>query len=66
MQGRRGLWKTPHPETADHYVASFAAFRFHRPDCASIADIDLHNVMVFAAKDTAFYAGFAPCAYCRP
>ena len=66
MRERRGLWKTPHEETADYYVASFSAFRFHRPECPAVAGIKLHNRMVIPVKDSAFYAGFAPCANCRP
>ena len=66
MDARRGLWSSPHPETADHYIGSSAGFRFHRQDCPSVADIKRQNQIFFAAKDSAFFDGFAPCGRCQP
>ena len=66
MDARRGLWSAPHPETDDHYIGSYAGFRFHRPDCPSVADIKWQNQRIFTAKDSAFFDGFAPCGNCRP
>jgi micrococcal nuclease len=66
MNANWGIWRAPRIETADYYVGSFSAFRFHRPDCESIVDIKRHNEVIFPVKDSAFYAGYAPCGRCRP
>lgn len=66
MESRRGLWKAPTEETAPHYVGSFSRFRFHKPDCESAAGIKRQNEIRFPARDSALYAGFAPCGRCRP
>lgn len=66
MQERRGIWAQPHEESAARYIASFSGFRFHRPDCESVFAIKRHNEVVFTAKDSAFFAGYSPCAACRP
>lgn len=66
MENKRGLWVTPRTETADYYIGSQSSFRFHRPDCPSIAQIKQRNQRVFPVKDSAFYYGLAPCGRCRP
>jgi len=66
MNSHRGLWRTSSRETAEHYVGSFTAFRFHKPDCESVASIKRQNEMSFPSRDSAFYSGFAPCGRCQP
>ena len=66
MDGHRGLWKEPHPETEDHYIGSNAGFRFHRPDCPNVADIRKDAIVVYPARDSAIYHGFSPCRNCAP
>jgi micrococcal nuclease len=66
MDGHRGLWREPRPETADHYIGSNAGFRFHRPNCPSVADIRKDAIVVYTARDSAFYHGFSPCRNCAP
>jgi micrococcal nuclease len=66
MDNHRGLWKLPHTETADHYVASDAGFRFHRPDCPSVGDIGKDAIIIYTVRDSAVYHGFSPCHNCLP
>lgn len=66
MRAHRGHWKMPQVETADYYRASFSSFRFHRPDCESMEKVDPELEVVYHAKDSAFYDGYAPCSRCVP
>jgi len=66
MKEKRGLWAMPRTETAEYYIGSQSGFRFHRPDCPSVARIKERNRRVFPVKDSAFYNGLAPCGRCRP
>lgn len=66
MLRHRGLWRFPHPETADHYVGSESGFRFHKPDCRSVAEIRRDSRLVYSARDSAIYHGFSPCRNCMP
>jgi micrococcal nuclease len=66
MRAKRGLWHDPTRETADHYVASFTSFRFHRPDCLSVTHIDRDDEVIFRVRDSALFAGYSPCGHCQP
>lgn len=66
MNAHRGLWKTPHAETEDSYIAYFTAYRFHRPGCESLQGADPESEIVYHVKDSAYYDGYAPCGKCRP
>ena len=66
MRAHRGLWSFPAVETADHYVASFQSYRFHRPDCPAAAAIRADDLITFRARDSALYAGYSPCRLCLP
>lgn len=66
MREKRGLWAMPREETAEYYIGSQTGFRFHRPDCRSVAQIKERNRRVIPAKDSAFYYGLAPCGRCQP
>ncbi len=66
MENKRGLWAMPRVETADYYIGSQSGFRFHRPDCPSVAQIKQRNQRVFPVRDSALYYGLAPCGRCRP
>ncbi len=66
MKAHRGLWKKPHAETEESYVAFFSAYRFHRPGCESLQGANPESEIVFHSKDSAYYDGYAPCGKCRP
>ncbi|MEW5700910.1 MAG: thermonuclease family protein [Candidatus Zixiibacteriota bacterium] len=66
MSARRGLWRETSVETADEYIASFAGFRFHRPDCSSVQGIKRPDEVRFTARDSAFFDGYSPCERCEP
>lgn len=66
MRDGRGLWAMPDEETAEYYIGSELGHRFHRPDCASAAQIKQRNQRVFPVRDSAFYYGLAPCDRCQP
>jgi len=66
MREKRGLWAMSRDESAASYVGSQSGFRFHRPECPSVAQIKERNRRVFPVKDSAFFYGLAPCGRCRP
>lgn len=66
MDNHRGLWKTPHLDSLDHYVAAFSGHRFHRPDCPSVSNISRNSERAYSTRDAAIYDGFSPCKRCRP
>jgi micrococcal nuclease len=66
MRAHRGLWKTPHEETAEYYRASFISHRFHRPECESMRGVDPDLEVAYHSKDSAFYDGYSPCGRCAP
>ncbi|HWO56874.1 MAG TPA: thermonuclease family protein [bacterium] len=66
MEAHRGHWKNPQTETAEYYRASFLFYRFHRPECKSMDNVDPDLEVVYYSKDSAFYDGYAPCSRCTP
>ena len=71
---KRGLWGarptgTPPPrgaESACPYVGNRRSMKFHRGDCASVAQIAPANRVCLASREEALAAGYTPCGSCRP
>lgn len=66
MDARRGLWREASGAADTPYIGSFLGHRFHYPECASVAAIELEYELQFISRDSAFYYGYAPCANCAP
>ncbi len=63
---RQGLWNLPAPAKETQYPADPKYGNFHRPTCAEVPKIKPERLQVFAARNKALDAGFAPCHHCRP
>lgn len=49
------------------YVLNTNTKKFHRPDCASVADIAEKNIDYFSGpRDVLIDMGFQPCKRCKP
>jgi micrococcal nuclease len=63
---KRGIWSLPAPEKEDYYLAAANSFRFHRPLCPAIKNINLKKARRFKNRDSALDQGLSPCRNCRP
>ncbi len=63
---RIGLWSEPQIENEDYYIASVLSFRFHRPDCRSVSQIEHPRRMQYSSKLEAYCDGLSPCNRCDP
>lgn len=66
IDNRIGLWSKPQIDDEEHYIVSVLGFRFHRPDCRSVSQIDFPRRMQYNSKLEAYYDGYSPCQRCRP
>lgn len=66
VDSARGLWRMPDTDSPTGYIASFNSFRFHRFSCESASQIRPRNRVIFPVRDSAIYAGYAPCRNCKP
>ncbi|MFZ5980965.1 MAG: thermonuclease family protein [Candidatus Zixiibacteriota bacterium] len=65
LKNHTGIWSLARtPE--QYYVASSNSFRFHRPGCRSVAEINPANLRKFSTREEALYEGLAPCRNCKP
>lgn len=61
-----GIWSLPLPEKEPFYISSSGAFRFHRPLCPLIKDINTKKAKRYKSRDSALDDGLSPCRECRP
>ena len=65
LERKVGLWGVPHtPES--YYIASKSSFRFHRPGCRSISNMNVDNSRRFSTREEALAEGLSPCRNCKP
>jgi micrococcal nuclease len=65
MQKEVGLWSVEWvPE--DYYIAAQGSFRFHRPGCRSVKDLQPGRYRTFNTREEALYEGLSPCRRCKP
>lgn len=53
-------------DSNDSYIGNNNSRIFHRPDCASIADMEEHNKVDLSTRAEAISGGFTPCKNCNP
>jgi micrococcal nuclease len=53
-------------EPESEYIALHGSFRFHRPNCRSVANRRPGAFRTFSTREEALYEGLAPCRNCRP
>lgn len=64
--GRRGIWSLPPPDPEEYYLNTRGSFRFHRPLCWHLTNVDLSGARRFPSRDEALDLGLSPCRTCRP
>ena len=63
---RVGIWSLPPPPPEEYYINPAGSFRFHRPLCWHLKDLDLSKARRFSNRDEALDLGLSPCRTCRP
>jgi micrococcal nuclease len=61
-----GIWSLPDPESEAFYISSSGSYRFHRPLCPLIKDINTKKAKRYKTRDAALDEGLSPCRECRP
>jgi len=65
MEARVGLFSVEHtPE--EYYVSRYGRFRFHRPTCREIKNLDPTRNRLWETREDALYEGLSPCRRCKP
>jgi micrococcal nuclease len=65
-RAKRGIWSLPAPSSEPYYIAAGGSFRFHRPLCRDIKDINLKKARRYKTRDGALDIGLSPCRECKP
>ncbi len=65
-KNRVGVWSLPAPEPESYYISPGGSFRFHRPLCPLIKNINIKKAKKHKSRDTALDLGLSPCRECRP
>ncbi len=65
MERSRGLWTVEH-EPEPQYLAGANSYRFHRPVCSSVDQMNQSGIRTFATREEALAEGLSPCRRCRP
>jgi len=66
MDEHRGIWSLPPPQAEDFYCQVKGSFRFHRPLCTSIKNVQRRKMKTFKNRDEALRRGLSPCRNCKP
>ena len=61
-----GIWSLPKPVDEPYYVSAGGSYRFHRPLCTLIRNINLRKAKKYINRDSALDQGLSPCRGCRP
>ena len=61
-----GIWSLPAPASEPYYIVPGGSFRFHRPLCTAIKDINIRKAKRYKTRDAALDAGLSPCRECKP
>ncbi len=60
-----GIWSVPYHEE-EFYVGNRRSYRFHRPECKSIRNMNESRRIEFETREAALMEGLSPCRNCRP
>jgi micrococcal nuclease len=61
-----GIWSLPAPSPEPYYIAPGGSYRFHRPLCPLIKNINLKKAKRYKSRDGALDMGLSPCRECKP
>ncbi len=65
IKDKRGIWGMEH-EPEDYYVTRKNTYRFHRPGCKSISELNEADRRIFKTRNEALFEGLSPCRNCHP
>jgi len=65
MLKRVGLWSVERLQEY-YYIAKEGSFRFHRPGCGAVKDLQPGHFRTFDSREEALYEGLSPCRRCKP
>jgi micrococcal nuclease len=63
---KRGIWSIDKPSDEPYYISAGGSFRFHRPLCTLIKNINQKKASRYKNRDAALDKGLSPCRECRP
>ncbi len=66
LEERLGIWSLPPPPAETQYCQIKGSFRFHRPLCTSIKNIQRGKIKTFNNRGEALRRGLSPCRNCKP
>jgi general secretion pathway protein A len=66
LRAKFGLRSKPSHIIEPFYWGSMKSFRFHRPGCPTIPNIQSNNLTKLKNRGNALREGFKPCKLCRP
>ena len=61
-----GIWSLPKPVDEPYYVSAGGSYRFHRPLCTLIKNMNPRKAKKYEDRDSALDEGLSPCRECRP
>lgn len=64
LEQRSGIWAIERSAEKSYYARQ-NAFRFHRPNCPTLAD-DPGNLREISTRNEALFEGLSPCRTCHP
>jgi endonuclease YncB( thermonuclease family) len=60
-----GVWSVERmPE--EYYINKAGSFRFHRPACQAVQDLEPGRYQMFETREEALRQGLSPCRNCKP
>jgi endonuclease YncB( thermonuclease family) len=63
---KQGIWSQEKPSDEPYYIAAGGSYRFHRPLCTLIKNINLKKAKRHKTREAALDEGLSPCRTCRP
>jgi endonuclease YncB( thermonuclease family) len=61
-----GIWSLPEPVAENYYVNVKGSYRFHRPLCFHLKNVEESKLQIIKSRKEAFALGFSPCRNCDP
>lgn len=65
-QSKLGVWSLPEPVAENYYINVKGSYRFHRPLCFHLKNVEKSKLQIIKSRKEAFALGFSPCRGCNP
>lgn len=66
LREKIGIWSLPGPEPEDYYINVKGSYRFHRPLCIHLKNVNPAKIQRLESRNEALNLGLSPCRTCRP